>query len=169
MSHICKIETSARFHLSGGGDGDGPLVYRNLGLVSPSDMETWNAENGGVRLFGLFVDAPALLTFKREDFTLVGDQLAGLKRASDIRFNQTQVKVLASFQNILPEFFGNGKEVIEGSSLPLLPKFEDREADNSYDGAKYQLERSLSLIQKQLMTHIDIFLGDDRIVARELA
>lgn len=126
-------------------------------------------ENGGVMLFRLFVDAPALLTFTREDFTSVGDQLVGLKWAGDIiELNQIQVKVLASFQNILPEFFGKGKE-IEGSSLPSLPKFEDWEADNGYDGAKYQLEQSLPLIQKQLMTHIDIFLGDDRIIARELA
>jgi hypothetical protein len=131
-------------------------------------MEAWNSENGGVMLFGLFVDAPALLTFKREDFTSVGDQLAGLKRAGDVGLNQIQVKVLASFQNTLPEFFGKGKEC-EGSSLPSLPKFEDWEADNGYDGAKYRLERSLPLIQKQLTTHIDIFLGDDRIVARELA
>jgi hypothetical protein len=131
-------------------------------------MEAWNVENGGVMLFGLFVDAPALLTFKREDFTSVGDQLAGLKRAGDIWLNQIQVKVLASFQNILPEFFGKGKEV-EGSLLPSFPKFEDWKLDNAYDGAKYGLEQSLPLIQKQLMTHINIFLGDDRIVARELA
>jgi hypothetical protein len=71
-----------------------------------------------------------LLTFKQEDFTSVGDQqLASLKRAGDIGLNQIQVKVLASFQNTLLEFFGKGKEV-EGSSLPSLPKFEDWEAEN---------------------------------------
>jgi hypothetical protein len=153
---------------SGGGGGEGPPAFGNIGLVSLSDLAAWNAEQGSGFLFGLFVDAPALLTFKREDFVSVGDQLAGLKRACDIGLNQIQVKVLASFQNTLPEFFGKGTET-EGSSLPAMPKLSDWEADDGIHGAKFKLEQSLPLIQKQLTTNIDTYLGEDRASARELA
>jgi hypothetical protein len=153
---------------SGGGGGEGPPAFGNMGLISLPDLAAWNAEQGSGFLFGLFVDAPALLTFKREDFISVGDQLAGLKRACDIGLNQIQVKVLASFQNTLPEFFGKGVET-EGSSLPAMPKLSDWEADDGIHGAKFKLERSLPLIQKQLTTNINTYLGEERASARELA
>jgi hypothetical protein len=117
-------------------------------------LAAWNLDQGSGFQFGLFVDGPALLTFKREDFISVSDQLAGLKRAGDIGLNQTQVRVLASFQNTLPEFFGKGSES-DGSSLPALPKLSDWEAEDGINGAKFCLERALPLIQKQLSTYID--------------
>ena len=128
----------------------------------------WNLDQGLGFQFGLFVDGPALLTFKREDFISVSDQLAGLKRAGDIGLNQTQVRVLASFQNTLPEFFGKGSET-DGSSLPAMPKLSDWEAEDGINGAKFRLERALPLIQKQLSTYIDTYLGEDKLAARELA
>jgi hypothetical protein len=163
-----KLEGAIRSQPGGGGGGDGPPAFGNLGLSAVSDLAAWNLDQGSGFQFGLFVDGPALLTFKREDFISVSDQLAGLKRAGDIGLNQTQVRVLASFQNTLPEFFGKGSES-DGSSLPALPKLSDWEAEDGINGAKFRLERALPLIQKQLSTYIDTYLGEDKLAARELA
>jgi hypothetical protein len=170
-ARLRKLETEIKGHngrSGGGGGGDGPPMFGNLGLLSVPDLAAWNADQNSGFLFGLFVDAPALLTFKREDFISVSDQLAGLKRAGDIGLNQVQVRVLASFQNTLPEFFGKGSDS-EGSSLPAMPKLIDWEAEDGIHGAKFKLERSLPLIQKQLTTYIDTYLGEERVVARGLA
>ena len=78
------------------------------------------------------------------------------------------MRVLASFQNTLPEFFGKGVET-DGSFLPALPKLTDWEAEDGINGAKFRLERALPLIQKQLSTYIDTYLGEDKLAARELA
>lgn len=163
-----KLESAHKSTASGGGDGDGPPLFGSLGLASTADIKAWNVDHGGVALFSLFVDAPVLLTFKWEDFTSVGNQLAGLKCAGDVGLSQIQVKVLASFQNILPEFLRKGKEV-EGSLLPSLPKFSDWEVENGYDGTKFKLECSLPLIQKQLTMHIDTYLGEGCAETRSLA
>jgi hypothetical protein len=163
-----KLEVSVKGCPGGGGGGDGPPAFGNLGLSTVGDLAAWNLDQGSGFQFGLFVDGPALLTFKRDDFVSVSDQLAGLKRAGDIGLNQTQVRVLASFQNTLPEFFGKGSETC-GSSLPAMPKLTDWEAEDGINGAKFRLERSLPLIQKQLSTYIDTFLGEDKLAARELA
>jgi hypothetical protein len=72
------------------------------------------------------------------------------------------------FQNTLPELFGKGTES-EGSSLPSMPKLTDWEAEDGIHGAKFKLERSLPLIQKQLSTYIDTYLGEEREVVRGLA
>jgi hypothetical protein len=168
-SRLRKLEGEIkRQGVGAGGSGEGPPMFGNLGLSSVPDLAAWNADQNSGFLFGLFVDAPALLTFKREDFISVSDQLAGLKRACDIGLNQVQVRVLASFQNTLPEFFGKGTES-EGSSLPALPKLTDWEAEDGIHGAKFKLERSLPLIQKQLTTYIDTYLGENRAIARSLA
>jgi hypothetical protein len=151
-----------------GGAGDGPPAFGNLGLSCIADLAAWNAEAGSAFGFGLFVDAPSLLTFKRGEFTSVGDQLANLKRAGDVGLTQVQVRVLASFQNTLPEFFGKGLDV-EGSSLPAMAKFSDWEGDDGITGAKFRLERALPLIQVQLESYISLYLTDDQRGARELA
>jgi hypothetical protein len=152
-ARMLNLEVSVKSHPGGGGGGDGPPAFGNLGLSGVGDLAAWNLDQGSGFQFGLFVDGPALLTFKREDFVSVGDQLAGLKRAGDISLNQMQVRVLASFQNTLPEFFGKGVES-DGSSLPALPKLTDWEAEDGINGAKFCLEQALSLIQKQLSTYI---------------
>jgi hypothetical protein len=151
-----------------GGLGDGPPAFGNLGISCISDLAAWNAEAGSAFGFGFFGDSPLLLTFKRGEFTSVGDQLANLKRAGDVGLTQVQVRVLASFQNTLPEFFGKGLDV-EGSSLPAMAKFSDWEGDDGITGAKFRLERALPLIQVQLESYINLYLTDDQRGARELA
>lgn len=71
--------------------------------------------------------------------------MARLKRAGKIGLNQAQIQVLASFQNAIPEFFEKGSEC-EGLLLPTMPKLTDWEAEDRIHGAKFKLERSLSLI-----------------------
>jgi hypothetical protein len=80
-SRLRKLEGVIRSHPSGGGGGNSPPAFGNLGLSVVSDLVAWNLDQGSGFQFGLFVDGPALLTFKREDFISVSDQLAGLKRA----------------------------------------------------------------------------------------
>jgi hypothetical protein len=62
-----------------GGGSEGPPMFGNLGLSSVPDLAAWNVDQNSGFLFGLFVDASALLMFKWEDFISVSDQLAGLK------------------------------------------------------------------------------------------
>ena len=88
-ARLRTLEVSVKSHPGGGGGGDGPPAFGNLGLSGVGDLAAWNLDHGSGFQFGLFVDGPALLTFKREDFVSVGDQLAGLKRAGDIGLNQT--------------------------------------------------------------------------------
>ena len=122
-------------HPGGGGGGDGLPAFRNLGLSGVGDLAAWNLDQGSGFLFRLFVNGPALLTFKREDFVSVGDQQVGLKRVGDIGLNQTQVRALASFARI----FWQGTES-DGSLLPAMPKLTDWEAEDGINGAKFRLE-----------------------------
>lgn len=136
-----------------GGDGSGgPPSFGDLGLASIDDLAAWVLENKALYMFGLLVDAPAVLSFKRSDYMTTGESLANMKRANDVGLSLLQARVLTSFQNILPAFFGKGSEC-EGSSLPALRKYSAWEADNG-TGAKFRMEKALPLIQKQLNSYI---------------
>jgi hypothetical protein len=75
---------------------------------------------------------------------------------------QVQARVLMSFQNILPVCFGKGTEV-EGSALPVLHRYSDWEGrEDGVHDIKFQLEKSLTVIEKQLTCHINLYLGEDQ-------
>jgi hypothetical protein len=94
--------------------------------------------------------------------------MAILKRARDVGLNLIQAKLLVSFQNQVPLFFGKGSPN-KTSSLNALPTARDWEEDDGTSGAKHDLDRALPSINKQLQSYIDVYLGDDQHEARALA
>jgi hypothetical protein len=125
-------------------------------------------ERGLGHYFGLFHDANSLLTFKRSEYVDAHDHVATLKRARDVGLNLIQAKLLVSFQNQVPLFFGKGTPT-KTSSLNALPKASDWEEEDGTSGAKHDLDRALPSINKQLQSYIDVYLGEDQHEARALA
>jgi hypothetical protein len=152
----------------GGGGGDGPPHFGGLGLTCIEDLASWNMERGLSHYFGLFHDANSLLTFKRTEYVDAHDHVATLKRARDVGLNLIQAKLLVSFQNQVPLFFGKGTPS-KGSALNALPTARAWEEDDGTNGAKHDLDRALPSINKQLQSYIDVYLGDDQHEARALA
>jgi hypothetical protein len=132
------------------------------------DLASWNMERGLGHYFGLFHDANSLLTFKRSEYVDAHDHVATLKRARDVGLNLIQAKLLVSFQNQVPLFFGKGTPT-KTSSLNALPKASDWEEEDGTSGAKHDLDRVLLSINKQLQSYIDVYLGEDQHEARALA
>jgi hypothetical protein len=77
-------------------------------------------ERGLGHYFGLFHDANSLLTFKQLEYIDVHDHVATLKRARDVGLNLIQAKLVVSFQNQVPLFFGKGTPT-KTSSLMRYP------------------------------------------------
>jgi hypothetical protein len=165
-TRLTRVEV-ARMAGNGGGS-DGPPSFGGLGLTCIEDLASWNVERGLSHYFGLFHDANSLLTFKRTDYIDAFDHVATLKRARDVGLNMIQAKLLVSFQNQVPLFFGKGA-VTKSSSLNALPTARDWEDDDGTSGAKYDLERALPNIERQLQSYIDVYLIDDQHEARALA
>lgn len=163
---ITKLEGS---RISGSGSGgDGPPHFGGLGLTCIEDLASWNMERGLGHYFGLFQDANSLLTFKRSEFVDSHEHMATLKRARDVGLNLIQAKLLVSFQNQVPLFFGKGSPN-KTSALNALPTARDWEEDDGTSGAKHDLDRALPSINKQLQSYIDVYLGEDQHEARALA
>jgi hypothetical protein len=165
-SRVTKVEV-ARMAGNGGGS-DGPPSFGGLGLTCIEDLASWNAECGLSHYFGLFHDANSLLTFKRTEYIDAHDHVATLKRARDVGLNMIQAKLLVSFQNQVPLFFGKGAGT-KGSSLNALPKARDWEEDDGTSGAKFDLERALPHIERQMQSYIDVYLSGGQHEARTLA
>jgi hypothetical protein len=165
-TRVTKVEAT-RVAGNGGG-GDGPPVFGGLGLTCIEDLASWNVEHGLSHYFGLFHDANSILTFKRTDYVDAHDHVATLKRARDVGLNMIQAKLLVSFQNQVPLFFGKGA-VTKGSSLNALQTAKDWEEDDGTSGAKFDLERALPNVEVQLQSYIDVYLGDGQHEARALA
>lgn len=163
---ITKLEVSRS--PSNGSGGDGPPHFGGLGLTCIEDLASWNMERGLGHYFGLFHDANSLLTFKRSEYVDAHDHVATLKRARDVGLNLIQAKLLVSFQNQVPLFFGKGTPT-KLSSLNALPKASDWEEEDGTSGAKHDLDRALPSINKQLQSYIDVYLGEDQHEARALA
>jgi hypothetical protein len=165
-TRLTRVEV-ARMAGNGGGS-DGPPSFGGLGLTCIVDLASWNIERGLSHYFGLFHDANSLLTFKRTDYTDAFDHVATLKRAQDVGLNMIQAKLLVSFQNQVPLFFGKGA-ITKGSSLNALRTARDWEEDDGTSGAKYDLERALPNIERQLQSYIDVYLRDGQHEAWALA
>jgi hypothetical protein len=85
-----------------------------------------------------------------------------------VGLNLIQAKLLVSFQNQVPLFFGKGTPT-KMSSLNALPKASDWEEEDGTSGAKHDLDRALPSINKQLQSYINVYLGEDQHEARALA
>jgi hypothetical protein len=106
QTQITKLEVSCL--PSNGSGGDGPPHFGGLGLTCMEDLASWNMERGLGHYFGLFHDANSLLTFKRSEYVDAHYHVVTLKRAHDVGLNLIQAKLLVSFQNQVPLFFGKG-------------------------------------------------------------
>jgi hypothetical protein len=100
---------------------------------------------------------------ERISFQLVISWPASREREQDIGLNQTQVRVLALFQNTLLDFLGRE------TNRTVCHWRLYQSCQTRINGAKFRLERALLLIQKQLSTSINTYLGEDKLAAQELA